>query len=133
MFEQLFPFRSHRCQRYWKVIGVEPDHVPLPAVSVSPARGVPEIVGLDVFTGAEVRAPCAAPPERSATASTSVSDFHIREVWPLDRLPMQVQTECLRTASGIIPATDARTQEERWDRHWRRSLARSSRRERESW
>ena len=75
MFEQLLPLEWQRCQWYENVIGVEPDHVPLEAVSVCPSLAVPEIVGRDVFAGADERAPIAAPAERNTTAAASTATY----------------------------------------------------------
>ena len=43
-----------RCHWYEKVIGCEPDQVPLPAVRVRPTRRVPEIVGSTVLRGGAI-------------------------------------------------------------------------------
>ena len=51
MSAQLVPVASHRT--HWKTnVACEPLHVPAWAVSVSPSRAVPEIVGGLVETGA---------------------------------------------------------------------------------
>jgi hypothetical protein len=53
-----------------------------------------------VFTGAAFEAPCAAPPASSAIAETTATSFHMLRVLPLQRVPMQVHTECLRDNPG---------------------------------
>ena len=99
MLPQLPPLELQRCHRYENDVGLL-FHEPLAAVSVSPARSVPEMVGGDVFTGAAFEAPCAAPPASSATAETTAASFHMLRVLPLQRVPMQVHTECLRDNPG---------------------------------
>ena len=54
MLPQLVPLELQRSHWYENDVGLLL-HVPLEAVSVSPARSVPEIVGGDVFTGARLR------------------------------------------------------------------------------
>ena len=48
------PVTLHRCQRYEKVIGVTPPHVPSVVVSVESTAGVPVITGTALFDGAPV-------------------------------------------------------------------------------
>src|SRR3954465_13449910 len=48
------PATLHRCQRYEKVIGVAPPHVPSDVVSVELTAGVPVITGTALFDGAPV-------------------------------------------------------------------------------
>src|SRR6266508_847397 len=50
---QLAPFVSQRCHWYANRFGA-PAHVPLSAVSSSPTRAVPEMVGRAVFFGPEL-------------------------------------------------------------------------------
>ena len=96
MLLQPFPFWLHRCQRYANEIGLEPDQAPLAAVSVSPARGVPEMVGSDVFVGATLRAPCAEPTARSRITATAPTYRHIHRKCPLQTAPeANLQTKCL--------------------------------------
>jgi hypothetical protein len=49
---QLAPAPSHRLHWSAKLMGVVPDHEPVPATSVCAVLAVPEIVGGEVFTGA---------------------------------------------------------------------------------
>jgi len=55
MFTQLTPLALQRCHWYWNAVGVF-DHVPFCAVSVSPTRALPVIVGGAVFAGGAARA-----------------------------------------------------------------------------
>ena len=79
MLEQPPPFWSQRCHWYANVIGPVPDHEPGLAVSVSPSRGVPEIVGGDVFEGpyccsaAVPAVPASAPPSPTKAASAAAT------------------------------------------------------------
>ena len=50
MFAQAAPLALQRCHWYWNAVGLLL-HVPFCAVSVSPTRAVPEIVGAAVFAG----------------------------------------------------------------------------------
>src|SRR5262245_37252021 len=51
------PSVGQRSQRYWNDIGVEPDHVPAPAVRVRFSAAVPSMVGSPVlFGGTSARA-----------------------------------------------------------------------------
>jgi len=51
MSTQFAPPVSHRRQRYAKLIGAVPDHVPAEPVRTCPDFAVPEIVGTAVFAG----------------------------------------------------------------------------------
>src|SRR5581483_3047809 len=96
MFEHFPPSDLHRCQRYAKEIGVDPDQLPLAAVSVSPSFGVPEIVGSEVLAGAAFRAPCAPAPERSTAAAISATYLTMSTSFPTQQRPKEHQTKCLR-------------------------------------
>ena len=70
---------------------------PVAANSTSPWRGVPEMFGGWTLTGAAFPAPlAAAPPARSATATTTATCFHMAQVSPPRDRPNGAQTECLR-------------------------------------
>src|SRR5262245_27579602 len=133
MLLQLFPFLSQRCQRYANVIGLVPDQAPLAAVRVSPARGVPETVGSDVFAGAARRAPCAEPPARSASAAATPTYLHMSGSFHHGHDGWKVpQTKCLPGLEAGYFSRHAETEEERWDRSSRRRPGRSWRRARGS-
>src|SRR5439155_23540317 len=71
MNEQSPPLRLHRCQRPANDIGVVPLHEPVDAVSVCPSTGVPEIVGVAVFTGGVAVTAAPLLPTSSASAATA--------------------------------------------------------------
>src|SRR5580765_255612 len=107
MFEHLAPPELQRCQRKLKLIGDEPDHDPLDAVSVPPTDVLPEIVGAAVLAGAVRCAPCAAPPRRSSPApTTSATRLDMPGVFPPTSRSSRCQTKCLPHSSiGIIQTT----------------------------
>jgi hypothetical protein len=102
MFEQLPPLELQRCQRYEKLIGVDPDQEPLAALSVSPSLAVPEIAGADVFAGAVSRALWAPPPVRSKARRPAARFLNTPLVFPAERGPMHPQTKCLRDSKTGI-------------------------------
>src|SRR5688572_20640643 len=73
---------SHRC--HWKANEVgAPLHVPSSAVSSSPTRAVPEIVGRDVFRGAPPPVTRAVASERALAAPSAFTAVtRTRIVWP---------------------------------------------------
>src|SRR5437588_7986896 len=95
------PLVSHRSQRYRKLSGGVPDHVPFVVTSVWPCTVVPDTTGSPVLLGA-AREP-AEPPAgiRSAASSAPTRIARVAMPFPLTRRCRQVRrVECDEVSAG---------------------------------
>jgi hypothetical protein len=98
----LAPFASQRCHWYVKVVGF-PSHVPFCAVSVSPTRGVPVMVGGAVFTGGAATAVAVRTRKAAQSAAVNVRMRLVLTVPPLEKYVYRVRKRrCCASRHGFL-------------------------------